>query len=486
MHSNGRGEETPEPYRGVVLPGGQQPPAAYGDHVHPAGGTPWGEPVQPDGAPPVPPQAPPPYPPQAVEPADATQMLPPYPGAGPGPIPAAPPQHAVPVADATQMLPPYPGSTPPEPAPADATQALPLSLFHDQEQQQQPYDAYGQQQQPQGYAGQEFPGQQQYAAPQQYPEQQGYAAEQQYADPQSYGGQQQFAAQNDYDQPQQQGPQHDSDYDHLFRNDVPGPEPLRQRIIQPPSAQQQAQQQAQQHAPQQAYGSPPWQPGYAEDGYDDGDGGRRMSPKVLIGIVVAGCVVAGLVVGGLMSGGGKSDSNATSTPSSTGKPTGSASGSSDAAAGDGAESQAKALDGLLKTSGASRSSVVGAVESIKSCKNLPGAAADLRAAATQRSGLVTQLSGLAVDKLPNHAALTTALTKAWQASSAADGHYAAWADQAAGGGKVCKGGHAHNTSEEQAANRESGTATAQKKAAVKLWNSIATKYGLTQRQYSQL
>ncbi|WUH93077.1 hypothetical protein OG900_25135 [Streptomyces sp. NBC_00433] len=478
MHSNGRGEETPEPYRGVVLPAGQQQPATYDDHVQPAGGTPWGEQPQHPGQPPVPPQAPPPYPPQAVEPADATQMLPPYPGAGPAPVPPVPPQPAVPVADATQMLPPYPGTVPPEPAPAEATQALPLSIFH--EQDQQPYDAYGQQQQqqqqqpPQGYAGQDFPGAQQYAEPQQY------AGQQNYADPQSYGGQQQFAAQGGYDQQgQQPGPQHDSDYDHLFRTDVPGPEPLRQRIIQPPSAQQQAQ--------QQAYGRPPWEPGYDQNGYDDGDDRRRMSPKVLIGIVVAGCVVAGLVVGALMNGGGKSDTDA-GKPSATasGTATGSASDSPAAAAGGDAEAQAKALDALLKTSGASRSSVVNAVESIRGCKNLPGAAADLRAAATQRTGLVTQLSGLAVDKLPNHAELTTALTKAWQASAAADGHYAAWADQAAGGGKVCKSGHARNTPEAQAANNQSITATSQKKAAVKLWNAIASKYGLTQRQYSQL
>ncbi|MFG1809025.1 hypothetical protein [Streptomyces sp. NPDC049040] len=472
MHSNGRGEETPEPYRGVVLPGGQQPPAPYGEHVQPAGGTPWGEPAQHGGTPPVPPQTPPSYPPQAAEPADATQMLPPYPGAGPAPMAAAPPQPPAPVADATQMLPPYPNTAPPEPTPAEATQALPLGMFQEQHQQQ-PYDAYGQQQ-PQGYPGQDFPGGQQYAEQQQYPEPQPFA------DQPSYGGPQQFAPQGGYEQPQQPGPEHDSDYDHLFRNDVPGPEPLRQRIIQPPSAQQQAQ--------QQGYGRPPWEPGYAEDGYDDGDGGRRTSPKVVIGIVVAGCVVAGLVVGALMNsgGGGKSSADGKPVATATDKATGSASSSPGAAAGNDAEAQAKALDALLKTSGASRSSVVGAVESIKGCKNLPGAAADLRAAATQRTDLVTQLSGLAVDKLPNHAELTTALTKAWQASSAADGHYAAWADQAAHGGKVCKGGHARSTSETQAASRESATATSQKKTAVKLWNAIASKYSLTQRQYSQL
>jgi hypothetical protein len=468
MHSNGRGEETPEPYRGVVLPAGQQPQPAYGDHVQPAGGTPWGGPSPQGGTPPVPPQAPPSYPPQAVEPADATQMLPPYPGGlAPAPIPTPPPMvppgPPAPVADATQMLPPYPAGGPPEPAAAEATQALPLPIF---QEQQQGYDPYERQQPQQGYPGQEFPGQQPFA------DQQSFADQQQYATPPGY----EQAAE------QQQGPGHDSDYDHLFRNDVPGPEPLRQRIIQPPSAQQ---------AQQQAYGQPPWESGYADDGYDDGrdGGGRRMSPKVLIGIVAAGCVVAGLVVGGLMNSGGKASADNAATKSSataSGRPSGSAAGSPKAGADGGAEQQAKALDSLLNTSGASRSSVVGAVESIKTCKNLAGAASDLRTASAQRTGLVTQLGALSVDELANHEALTTALTKAWQASSAADAHYAAWADQAAHGGKVCKGGHAHGTSESQAAARESGTATAQKKAAVKMWNAIAAKYGLTQRQYSQL
>ena len=82
--------------------------------------------------------------------------------------------------------------------------------------------------------------------------------------------------------------------------------------------------------------------------------------------------------------------------------------------------------------------------------------------------------------------MSSSLTQAWQASSAADTHYANWAGQAQSNHKVCRGGHARNTTETQAGDRESGTATTEKKKAVKLWNSIAKKYGLTQRQYSQL
>ncbi|SEN08076.1 hypothetical protein SAMN05216267_1001176 [Actinacidiphila rubida] len=482
MHSSGRGEESPEPYRGVVLPSGQgQPPMTYGEHVQPAAGTPWGSTPAP-GAAPLPPPA-----------ADATQMLPPYPGGVPAHgMPPADPMASVPVADATQMLPPYPGGAPmmpPQPAqmqggvppvppqqpphqpylpptppqgpqpeaPAEATQALPLSIFQEQDNAEPAsYGAAPYGQQPgydQGYGGQDFGGQ-------------------------DFGGAPQDG---------QSGVQHDSDYDHLFRQDVPSPAPVRPHIIQPHDRQQ---------APQgYGQGPGPGGPGYGQQGgyeppqygYDDaGDGGRRkMSPKVLIGIVVAGCVVAGLVVGGLLNSGGNASADNAGGKQSTGAGTPSASASGSSASGDAAKQQAEALDALLKTSGSSRSSVVNAVESIKNCDNLDGAAGDLRAAAGQRNGLVTKLGTLSVDKLPGHADLTDALTKAWHASASADSHYASWADQAKNP-KVCKGGHAHSTNELQTANRESGSATEQKKRAVKLWNAIASQYGLTERQYSQL
>jgi enamine deaminase RidA (YjgF/YER057c/UK114 family) len=214
-----------------------------------------------------------------------------------------------------------------------------------------------------------------------------------------------------------------------------------------------------------------------------------MSPKVLIAIVVAGCVVAGLVVGGLLSSsGGDATGNSAATASSTATAGTATSGpaTGTTAADDQAKQQAQALDALLNTSGNSRSAVVSAVESVKSCKNLPASASALRSASSQRTSLVTQLGTLAVDKLPDHAALTEALTKAWQASAAADGHYASWADQAQSQPGVCKNGNAGTTDETQAGDKESGTATQQKKKAVKLWNTIAKQYGLSQREYSQL
>ncbi|MGV9556781.1 hypothetical protein [Streptomyces sp. NPDC003401] len=220
---------------------------------------------------------------------------------------------------------------------------------------------------------------------------------------------------------------------------------------------------------------------------DDHRGGGRGGSRVpLFAAVGVALVVVGVGAGALLSGGsgdgdGQSDDGKTVAASQPAAE-GSASASADAA-----EQQAIALDELLADSGSSRATVIGAVADVKRCDNLAAAAADLREAAKQRTGLVTSLSGLAVDRLPDHAALTAALTKAWQASASADDHYAAWADQvAAEKGKLCKKGQARGTGRTQEANRASGTASAQKTQAAKLWNTIAKKYGLTERQPTQL
>ncbi|MFI7501415.1 hypothetical protein ACIBVL_23490 [Streptomyces sp. NPDC049687] len=239
-------------------------------------------------------------------------------------------------------------------------------------------------------------------------------------------------------------------------------------------------------APQPSYAAP--QSPYAPPARDDdhgagGRGGRRTGSRVplfaAIGVAIA---LVGIGAGALLGGGGDDDQGGGNKTVAASAPATEPSASSDAA-----KQQAVALDKLLADSGSSRASVIAAVANVKACTNLPQAAADLRNAAGQRTELVTELSGLAVDKLPDHAALTSALTKAWQASAAADNHYAAWADEVAGDKKkACKRGTARATSSTQQGNRESGTASSQKNQAARLWNAIAKEYGLTQRQPTQL
>jgi hypothetical protein len=203
----------------------------------------------------------------------------------------------------------------------------------------------------------------------------------------------------------------------------------------------------------------------------------------LFAAIGVGIAVVGIGAGALLGGGGGGDQGGDNKTVAASAPAteGSASASADPA-----EQQAIALDKLLADSGSSRATVISAVADVKACNNLAQAASDLRDAAKQRTELVTKLSGLSVDQLPNHAALSTALTKAWQASASADNHYAAWADQVAANKKSCKKGQARTTPQTQAGNRESGTASTQKAQAAKLWNEIAKTYGLTERQPTQL
>ncbi|MEV5435095.1 hypothetical protein AB0K80_03525 [Streptomyces sp. NPDC052682] len=237
--------------------------------------------------------------------------------------------------------------------------------------------------------------------------------------------------------------------------------------------------------PQPAYGAP--QPSYAPPGDGDGGGrggrgGRSGSRVPVIAAVGIGIAVLGVGAGALLGSGGGGGDKGGNQPVSAASPAPSGSASPSA---DPVRQQAVELDKLLADSGASRTSVISAVADVKACRNLAQAAGDLRDAAKQRNELVTRLSGLTVDRLPDHAALTSALTKAWQASASADNHYAAWAGQV-GGKKGCKKGQARITPEAQAGNRASGTASAQKARAAQLWNAIARKYGLTERQPTQL
>ncbi|MFD4620432.1 hypothetical protein [Streptomyces sp. NPDC058475] len=219
------------------------------------------------------------------------------------------------------------------------------------------------------------------------------------------------------------------------------------------------------------------------DGGGGGRGGRGGSRVPVIAAVGIGIVVLGIGAGALLSDGGGSNNKKDS--SKTVSATAPATADSASPAADPVKAQAVELDKLLADSSNSRDSVINAVADVKACNNLDQAASDLRDAAKQRGELVTRLSALSVDKLPNHAELSTALTNGWKASASADNHYAAWADQAAGK-KGCKKGHARTTSQTQAGNRASGTASAEKEKAAKLWNSIAAKYGLTQRTRTQL
>lgn len=210
-------------------------------------------------------------------------------------------------------------------------------------------------------------------------------------------------------------------------------------------------------------------------------------------IGIAACAAVGVTAGFLFSSGEDGTTASGATPSAGQEsPAGGEDGGGDKGgkedgvrktAGNTAKSQAEKLSALLADSNDSRSAVISSVEKIKQCKDLGGAAADLRAAARQRTGLVKSLRDLDVGKLAGHAELTSSLTAAWKSSAAADRHYAGWADANARRG--CHG-RAQPTNQLRAGNRASGDATRAKEQAAKTWNVIARKHGLPSRQAAQL
>lgn len=268
------------------------------------------------------------------------------------------------------------------------------------------------------------------------------------------------------------GRQPPAEFDNLFRSDAGGPAGSTQQL------------------PRVEYGGgpapaapTPHPSGRAGD--RGGRGGGRSGTRVpVIAAVGVGIAVLGIGAGALLGSGGDDGGGDNETVSAT-APASQEAQASPSPSVDPVREQAVELDKLLAHSGDSRTAVIKAVADVKACRNLEQAAKDLRQAAGERSKLVTDLSALSVDKLPDHEALSAALTKAWQASASADNHYAAWADQTADK-KGCRKGQARTTKQTQAGNRDSGTATAEKGKAATLWNKIAQQYGLTQRQPTQL
>ncbi|MEU5339549.1 hypothetical protein AB0H18_01640 [Streptomyces sp. NPDC020766] len=459
------GQAAPQPSAGQQQggPAGPQGPGGYGYPQGPGGQTP--APYAPGGqtAAPLPPVGPGAgaLPPVAAVDEGATQYLP--------PVPASPSGDE----GATQLLPPVgPGALPPETPPAGAAPAGMSSestRYLGRVRPDGPGPASGG---PGPLPAAVDPDAQptQFIAP--VPAQPGAA---------------QYGVRPGVPEDRQQPP---AEFDNLFRADAGGSTQQLPRVDQP---------RARQGAPA-GFGSPnrpgvpgaPGGPGVPEgptgrgarrgaaDG-DNGRGGRTRSRVPVIAAVGVGIAVLGIGAGALLSGGGDDKGDDNKTVAATGPAT----DESASASADPAKEQAVALDKLLADSGDSRDSVVKAVGNVRKCASLGQAATDLRDAAKQRDGLVTSLGDLSVDKLPNHAQLTAALNSAWKASSAADTHYAAWADQTAGK-KGCRKGQARNTGQTAAGNRESGTATTQKAKAAKLWNSIAQTYGLTERQPGQL
>ncbi|HEY0933436.1 MAG TPA: hypothetical protein VGD91_06785, partial [Trebonia sp.] len=138
---------------------------------------------------------------------------------------------------------------------------------------------------------------------------------------------------------------------------------------------------------------------------------------------------------------------------------------------------------MLSQSGSDRSAIVSAARDIGACgPSLDSDAKVFDDAASSRRKLLASLSSLpGRSSLPP--ALLTDLTKAWQASAAADQGYAKWAAD-----EVSQGCVANDTSDPgyQETVTPDQDATKWKTAFADQWNPVATKYGLQRYQQNQL
>jgi hypothetical protein len=144
--------------------------------------------------------------------------------------------------------------------------------------------------------------------------------------------------------------------------------------------------------------------------------------------------------------------------------------------------QAAAVDVLLAGSAASRPGVAAAVADAQNCGNLRVDQQTLLGAAAARQGLLDDLSGLPVDKMPDGTAAALGyLRTAWQSSKASDQSYAAWV-----GDLLNYGCPAKSDPNFAAAQQTDATATNAKTSFVQTWNPIAAPLGLPSRDQARL
>ena len=197
---------------------------------------------------------------------------------------------------------------------------------------------------------------------------------------------------------------------------------------------------------------------------------RRMSGGLRLVLAAAALVVVGAVVavGVALSGG----SAPAGQPSASAPPASSAPPSPSAATL--ASRQAVAVNRLLGSSGASRKALQGAVSDAGHCTNLPSAVSRIQSVVNQRSTEYHQALALTTAALPGGATVKSDLTAALRGSLNADRAYLSWAKQQLANGCV----PTSQSSAYSAATSAGAEADAAKRAFVRVWNPVASQYGV--------
>jgi hypothetical protein len=147
-----------------------------------------------------------------------------------------------------------------------------------------------------------------------------------------------------------------------------------------------------------------------------------------------------------------------------------------------ARQAAAGLSGLLAQSVTDRTAVIDAVADVRGCgPSLPKDARTFASAASSRQRLLSRLRSLPGRSLLP-AMMLQDLTSAWQASAQVDTDLAGWAAD-----NITRGCHHNSRSDAQlqASYAPERQATAGKLAFARLWNPLASRYGLTTYQRNQ-
>jgi len=196
---------------------------------------------------------------------------------------------------------------------------------------------------------------------------------------------------------------------------------------------------------------------------------RRPGRKLVLAVAAATILVVLGVVGVILLQGPGSGPPAVSSPAASAAPS---------AATATASRQAAAVNQLLSSSAAARSTLVGAVGDVRSCRRLPGAIGRIQQVVNQRSTEYRRVSALSTAALANGATVKADLLATLRSSLQADRDYLAWARQQRGPG--CTPGApspAYN-----AAIGADQQADASKGEFIRVWNPVAARYGLPRAQ----
>ncbi|WP_433079986.1 hypothetical protein ACQP1P_41700 [Dactylosporangium sp. CA-052675] len=206
---------------------------------------------------------------------------------------------------------------------------------------------------------------------------------------------------------------------------------------------------------------------------------------IVVVLVIASTVIAVVKLTGGSGGSGGSAAAASSSggpvpgPTTTGPGPGPTS-AAETTGGD-PKAQAAAVDALLDASVASRTKLNAAIDLVGKCTLFDKAIADMQTVGTERQSQIDSVTRFDLSAIPEGEQVRSMLKESLGFSLAADRSYVPWgqAQQASG----CGGG---GESDYQEAQNQSRNATDAKNRFLGVWNPVASRYGLRQRQVTDI